>query len=116
MKNILIISILTMGMLFTGCNNSKETIKAKGSFSKKEIATLLNDGDVVVENFHTFMDKYENGLDYTHEYEQNEILTETAIENLLAIEKNNKEELTQIEQDMLDGLYSRYKYIKNNFH
>ena len=31
------------------------------------------------------------------------------------IEKNNKEELTQIEQDMLDGLYSRYKYIKNNF-
>lgn len=42
-------------------------------------------------NLNKFMDKYENNEDYSYEKEQNESLTETAIENVLTIEKNNKE-------------------------
>ena len=115
MKNILVITILVLGVYFTGCNNTDTSVKAKGSFSKQEIKTLLKDGDIVVENLNKFMDKYENNEDYSYEVEQNESLTENAIENVLTIEKNNKEKLTQIEQDMLDNLLSRYKYIQNNF-
>lgn len=44
-----------------------------------------------MENLNKFMDKYENNEDYSYEKERNESLTETAIENVLTIEKNNKE-------------------------
>ena len=44
MKNILVVTILVLGVFFTGCNNTDTSVKAKGSFSKQEIKTLLKDG------------------------------------------------------------------------
>ena len=36
MKNILVVTILVLGVFFTGCNNTDTSVKAKGSFLSKK--------------------------------------------------------------------------------
>ena len=112
MKKLLLILSVIISIVITGCNSTQSD---KWTFSKEDLDTLISDCDVVTTNVNDFMDKYEKNLDYSKEVEINEEITETAIENVLAIEKKYKGQLTDEETMMLDELCSLYKYIKHNF-